>query len=268
MIREPIKTPWVILLGILSIVLLLLCYTELSRRQHVKNPEDRTIPTWSQLADGVKRIVEVNERSGERWLLEDSRATIARLFTGLFLGVAGATFLGMLMGCFATWEAFLTPPMSLLAKVPPTAALAVFLVLSRTDSEFYVIMIAFGILPTLAQSVYLAIRDVPREQLYKAYTLGASSAEVIWNVVLRAVLPRLIDGVRLMIGPAMVYLIAAEWIQSDVGFGYRFRMQMKLLEMNVVYPYLAILAAFGFFMDYTLRITQRVCCPWYAGKGR
>ncbi len=47
----------------------------------------------------------------------------------------------------------------------------------------------------------------------------------------------------------MVYLIAAEMVVGDVGFGYRIRLQSKLLNMSVVYPYLAMLAAFGFGMD-------------------
>jgi NitT/TauT family transport system permease protein len=69
----------------------------------------------------------------------------------------------------------------------------------------------------------------------------------------------------LVIGPAMVYLIAAEMVVGDVGFGYRIRLQSKLLNMSVVYPYLALLATFGFGMDYTLRWLQRKLCPWYAG---
>ena len=111
------------------------------------------------------------------------------------------------------------------------------------------------------------VRDVPRETLYKSYTLGASHTEVIWNVIVRAVLPRLIDGIRLQIGPAMVYLIAAEMVCADLGFGYRIRLQSRLLNMNVVYPYIALLAAFGFVMDFSLRRLQRFVCPWRQEKG-
>jgi NitT/TauT family transport system permease protein len=69
--------------------------------------------------------------------------------------------------------------------------------------------------------------------------------------------------VRLVIGPAMVFLIAAEMLVGDVGFGYRIRLQSKLLNMGVVYPYLAVLAGFGFGMDSGLRWLQKKWCPWY-----
>ncbi len=256
------------MLSALSVVALLGLYTMLSYRQHVKNPDDTTIPTWKQMGGGVKKAVLANSRSGERWVIEDSKATAIRLFLGLSIGVVLAVVLGLLMGCYATFESFLVPPMSLLAKVPPTAALAVFFVMVGTDTEMYVAMIVFGVLPTLSQSVYLAVKEVPDELLYKAHTLGASQPELIWNVIFPAILPKIIDAARLQIGPAMVYLIAAEMVVGDVGFGYRIRLQSKLLNMEVVYPYLALLAAFGFSMDYLTRRTQRALCPWFSPEGR
>ena len=143
------------------------------------------------------------------------------------------------------------------------SALAVFFVLVGTDTNMFVAMIGFGILPTLSQSIYLSVKEVHEELLYKAYTLGASQLELIWNVILKQIFPKIIDAVRLQIGPAMVYLIAAEMVVGDVGFGYRIRLQSRLLNMNVVYPYLGLLAAFGFTMDYLLRVTQKVCFAWY-----
>jgi len=265
MIRRPIKRTTAILLGIVSIALLLGAYSWLSYREHLKRPDDTTIPTWKQLARGVVAAVEVNARSQDRWLVEDAKASGLRLFAGLGLGIAGALMFGMLMGCFAPVEAFFNPPLSLLAKIPPTAALAVFFVLVGTDTSMYIAMIAFGILPALAMTVYLAVKEFPEELQFKAYTLGASHMEVIWAVIFRYVFPKLIDAVRLVIGPAIVFLIAAEMLVGDVGFGYRIRLQSKLLNMNVVYPYLALLAAFGFGMDYALKLLQKKLCPWYEG---
>ncbi len=266
MIRQPISRRRRIVLSLLSVFVLLAAYTGLSYRQHQRNPDDTTIPQWSQLREGIHKITEVNKRSGERWLVEDSKATAYRLFFGMLYGITGAIIIGLLMGCLTSVEAFLAPPVSLLAKIPPTAALAVFFVLVGTDTAMFVSMIAFGILPSLAQSIYLAVRDVRDEMLYKAYTLGASTMEIVWNIIVRAVLPRLIDSIRLQIGPAMVYLIAAEMVVGDVGFGYRIRLQSRLLNMNTVYPYLAILAGFGYLMDLLLRLVQRIFFPWYMGR--
>jgi NitT/TauT family transport system permease protein len=268
MIRRPIKRSTAIILGIVSLLLLLGSYTWMAHRQHQKNPDDTTIPTWAQIGKGVAQIFEVNKRSGERWIVVDTKATAKRYFLGIGIGAGCALFIGLAMGCFSQVEAFLQPPLSLLAQIPPTAALAVFFVLAGTGQKMYLYMIGFGILPALAQTVYLAVKDFPEELLHKSYTLGASHLEVICSIILRQVLPRLIDALRLAIGPALVYLIAAEMVVGDVGFGYRIRLQSKLLNMSVVYPYLAFLAAFGFTMDFLLRRLQGKLCPWYLqGRG-
>jgi len=265
MIRQPIRQAVVLALGALSLALLILGYTWLSHRQHQKNPDDTTIPSWSQLAQGVRQASSAQPRSGERWIVVDAKASATRFFAGLGVGVGAALVLGMAMGCFAPAEAFCRPPLSLLAQIPPTAALAVFFVLVGTGQEMYVTMIAFGILPPLAQTVYLAVKEFPDELQYKSYTLGASHTEVIFSILLPQVLPKMLDALRLVIGPALVYLIAAEMVVGDVGFGYRIRLQSRLMNMSVVYPYLALLALFGFTTDSALRRLQSWLCPWYTG---
>jgi|TARA_B100001250_G_scaffold399880_1_gene409757 NitT/TauT family transport system permease protein len=254
-------------LSALSVLLLLVGYTWISHRQHQVNPDDTTIPSWSQLAEGAVKFTQL-DRKGKRWLVEDSFATGKRLAAGISLGVVFGFIIGMSMGCVPTLEAFLQPPISLLAKVPQTAALAVYFVFFGTGMEMYVAMIAFGIIPALAVTVYLAIKDIPSAMLDKAYTLGASHFEIAFEVVFKQVLPKFIDAVRLCIGPAIVFLIAAEMVVGDVGFGYRIRLQFKLTNMNVVYPYLVFLAGFGFLLDHILRLLQAKMCPWYQSDSK
>ncbi len=263
-VRQPIPRKWVVFLGFFSILTLLGGYSYLSQRQHEQNAQDTTIPTWGQLWDGIDSAISVDPRSGERWILEDSAATAERFFLGIFWGSLVGVLLGLFMGSFSPIAAFFVPPLTLLAKVPPTAALAVFFVLVGTDLSMYIAMIAFGILPILALSIHMTVQEFPEELLNKSYTLGASNMEIVWTILFRHILPKVIDAIRLQIGPALVYLIAAEMVVGDVGFGYRIRLQSRLLNMNVVYPYLGVLAGFGFLMDSLLLHLQEFLCPWYS----
>lgn len=263
MIRRPIRLQTRVILSIASICLLVVLYAVLSHRQHRINPKDTTIPNWSQFVEGWRRLATA-DAAGHVWLKEDMWATYSRLALGVLTGVLLAVLIGMAMGCFAQAEAFFLPPLSFLAKIPPTAMLAVYFVLVGTEMEMYVAMIALGIFPTLAQAIHQAAKkDVTEHAIYKAYTLGASALEVIWNVVYKQILPRILENVRLQIGPAMVFLIAAEWAVADVGFGYRLRIQSRLLNMNVVYTYLAILGVTGFLIDWCLSLLRRRLCPWF-----
>lgn len=234
--------------------------------QEAATAVDRTVPTWNSLYhDGFRRVIEPQGlRKDEYWLWQDTLATTERLVAGLAVGVFISVVIGILMGAYTPIEAFFVPPLSFLAKIPPTAMLAVFFVLVGTNFKMYITMIAFGVLPTLAQTVYQSARkDVPASLIFKAYTLGASHLELIWNVIYKQILPRLIDAVRLQIGPAMVLLVAAEWMVAGEGFGYRLRLFYQRTDMTVVYLYLLFLGLAGLAADYALILFRRWLCPWF-----
>jgi len=273
MIRKPIPTAVRILLAILSIGLLIGSYSWLSARQKKVNAKDTTIPNMAQLMEGWEKVTTPGLKAPKtwleklhkhRWLPEDMITTFGRLFGGLFCGIVLSLIVGIAMGCLTPVEAFCLPVLSFFAKIPPTAMLAVYFVLFGTNLQFYVAMIALGIFPTLAQAIYQsAKKDVSDHAVNKAFTLGASNMEVVWNVIFQQVLPRIIENVRLQIGPAMVFLIAAEYAVGGEGFGYRLKIQSRILNMNVVYIYLIVLGVSGFFIDWILSFTRRKLCPWF-----
>jgi NitT/TauT family transport system permease protein len=248
-------------LGAVGICIVLGAYTYLSNKRLAENEYDRSIPSWSMMKDGVKKAIEPDRRD-ERWLIIDTKASAYRLFAGLGISVAGALLLGVLMGVLAPVDSFLYPVMAMASKMVPTAMIAVFFVLLGTGETAFIGIVVFGILPTLTQSVALSVRGVHTELIYKAYTLGASHLEIIWNVVLRQIFPTFLDAVRLSVGPALVYLIAAEMLFADEGFGYRIRLEMKKLNMEIVFPYIAIMALLFFVLDFALNRFNRWANPW------
>jgi len=267
-IRTPISAKAKLALGVLSVLIFLSGYSWLSWHQHQVNPKDTTIPSLLEIGHTAIELL-AGFMSGESrfpgWLWMDCKATITRLFLGLIFGVAFSYIVGVGMGCFQWLEAFCFPILAFLTRVPATAMLAVFFVMVGTGEEMFVAMIAFGVMPTLTLAIYNAAKyDVAEESVYKAYTLGASTPEVIWNVVTQQILPRIIESVRLQVGPALVYLIAAEFLMSDVGFGYRLRIQSRLLHMSIVYNYLIALGLIGFGMDMALIQLRKRLSPWFA----
>lgn len=262
MIRQPIKYRTRLILYAASITTIVLCYSWLCHHQKSINSRDTTIPNLSQFVAGFKLILK-KDAMGHIWLWDDLKATYGRHFTGMALGVVISLFLGMLMAVWRPAEAFFEVPIDVMAKIPPTAMLPIYFVLFGTEFQMFVAMVALGILPTLTQTVYLAAKnDVPDNLVYKAYTLGASHAEVIYYVIYKQILPRFIEGIRASVGPAMVLLIAAEMLIGDVGFGYRLRIQGRLLNFNVVLIYLAILGATGYLINWSLKTYLRWQCKW------
>jgi NitT/TauT family transport system permease protein len=81
-------------------------------------------------------------------------------------------------------------------------------------------------------------------------------------------LPRLLISLRLMLGSAWLFLIAAEAIASTDGLGYRIFLVRRYLAMDVILPYVVWITLLAWLMDWGLkRLTQRAF-PWHQGASK
>jgi NitT/TauT family transport system permease protein len=268
MIRHPLPTWFTIVLGVCGVVALMTTYSVLSHRQTKKNPQQRVIPGWTALKEGAHRMVSPQgseEAPKPSMLVTDLRATYWRLFLGLSLGIVLSIIVGIAMGSYRWIEAPLAPIISFLAKIPPTAMMPIYFILVGTSQTMFTTMVALGVFFTMAQSVYQSItNDVSDDAIDKAYTLGGSDPEIIYEVIWKQVLPPILDSIRLQIGPAMIFLLAAEMLVGGEGIGYRIRMESRVLNMSIVYIYLAILGFTGLMGDWILVWIRKKLCPWYS----
>ncbi len=267
MIRRPIPRWLVATLSLVGFAILIGLYSWLSIRQTQKNPEQTILPSLSGFQAGFQKILkpqgsETSPKPAMLW--SDLGATYLRLFLGMLVGVILSVMVGVAMGAYRYVEALLSPAISFLSKIPPTAMMPVYFVMVGTDQKMFTAMVALGIFFTMAQSVYQAARkDVSDDAINKAYTLGASDGEIILDVMFRQILPRILDNIRLQIGPAMVFLLAAEMLVGGQGMGYRIRMESRILNLSVVYIYLVILGTSGLLMEWALLNFRRKLFPWF-----
>lgn len=256
---------WLLTIGGLAFAGLV--YGYISHQQTLKNPSQTIVPGLRGFVSGWHRITEPtglasNPKPPMLWI--DMTATYWRLFLGLTTGVIASVLIGIAMGAYRWIEAPLSPIISFLSKIPPTAMMPIYFILVGTDQRMFTAMVALGVFFTMAQSIYQAVqKDVSDDVINKAYTLGASDFEVLYEVIWKQILPRVIENIRLQIGPAMIFLLAAEMIVGDQGMGYRIRMESRILNLSVVYIYLAILGFTGLILEWVLLLLRRKVCPWF-----
>src|SRR5690606_33150114 len=100
-------------------------------------------------------------------------------------------------------------------------------------------------------------------QLIKAQTLGGNSWQIILRVLLPQAMPRLLDAVRLSLGAAWLFLIAAEAIAATEGLGYRIFLVRRYMAMDIILPYVVWITLLAFFIDWILVRVSRAWFPWY-----
>ncbi len=102
--------------------------------------------------------------------------------------------------------------------------------------------------------------------MIKAQTLGANSWTLALRVILPQLMPRLFIALRLALGSAWLFLIAAEAIASTEGLGYRIFLVRRYMAMDVILPYVAWITLLAWLMDAALMRLTRVLFPWHEGR--
>jgi NitT/TauT family transport system permease protein len=226
------------LLGAMPFILLIFVYVFASNVRQAANSQDKLLPTPATLAETIGNYAfERDRRSGEILFWLDTWASLERLFLALLVSAAiGLTF-GIALGVIPTVRATLAPFVAALSMV-------------------------IGITPVIVRDLALRASELPAEQLIKAQTLGASTWQLIVRVVLPQTWPRLIDALRLTLGAAWLFLIAAEAIASTEGLGYRIFLVRRYLAMDVILPYVVWITVLAFLTDWLLKLIRSRACPW------
>lgn len=252
------------LLAALPFLLLLVVYAFASDARHRENPSDKILPTATQMVDAVERMAFTRDgRSGKVLMLADTLASLQRLGLGVLLAALFGLWLGINMGMFPGMHAGASPFVTFISMIPPLAILPILFITLGVGEFAKVALIFFGIAPVIVRDVAGTVGRLPREQVTKALTLGASHLSLVYRVVLPQVWPRLIEAVRLSLGTAWLFLIASEAIAADEGLGYRIFLVRRYLAMDVILPYVLWITALGFAFDWLLRFAQRRLFPWY-----
>jgi NitT/TauT family transport system permease protein len=252
-----------IILGLLPFVLLIFAYVLGSNARLQENPDDKLLPAPASLVDSIdKYAFEEDRRSGQRLWWSDTWASLQRLLVALAISAALGLSVGLAIGAVPYVRSLLLPFVAAFGMIPPLAILPILFIVLGLGEVAKIALIVIGITPIVIRDIALRASEIPSEQLIKAQTLGASSWLLSIRVLLPQLLPRLIDTLRLNLGCAWLFLIAAEAIASTEGLGYRIFLVRRYLAMDVILPYVAWITALAFFMDWALRQARRSFFPW------
>lgn len=255
-------------LGVLPSLLIVVAYVAASGIRLADNPDDKLLPSLASLGSAIVRVaVEPDKRTGEIVLWVDTIASLARLLAGLGIATVFGLFLGIAIGLIPYIRAMLANFIAVLSMIPALAILPVLFIVFGLGEVSKIALIVIGISPFITRDLALRVSQLPHEQIVKAQTLGASTWQIVVRIVLPQMWPRLIDAVRLSLGPSWLFLIAAEAIAATEGLGYRIFLVRRYLAMDVILPYVAWITLLAFLLDAALAATRNHGFAWYrSGK--
>lgn len=176
--------------------------------------ESVIFPTPLQVVTGTMELV----ADGTLW--EHIGASLFRVGTGFALAACVALPLGLWMGRVDAAYTTLNPIFQILRPISPIAwiPLAILWFGVGNVSPIFLIFIA-AVFPMIVQTA-AGVHTIERRYLRAAENFGVSRTVLFRQVIIPAVLPEMIVGMRISLGVAWLVVVAAEMIALRSGLGY------------------------------------------------
>lgn len=226
------------------------------------------LATWSFAVAKTQSAIfptPLNVVAGARELIVDGTlwdhivASLMRVGAGFLLALAVAVPLGLWMGRVDGAYITLNPIFQMLRPISPIAwiPLAILWFGVGNVSPIFLIFIA-AVFPMIVQTA-AGVHTIEQRYLLAAENFGVPRSKLFLQVIVPAVLPQIIVGMRISLGVAWLVVVAAEMIALRSGLGYMIMDSRNAgNRYDLVVAGMIIIGMIGLMLDGTMRLLERL----------
>ena len=198
---------------------------------------------------------------GENLLLH-AGVSLYRILSAVCISILIGVPAGLWVGLSKRADALISPAVYILYPIPKIAFLPVFMVLFGLGNASKIILIITIILFQMLIAARDGTKEISRELFFSVRSLGLSQLQIYWNLILPAVLPRMLSALRISIGIGISALFFAENYATRYGIGYFIMNSWIMVDYVGMFAGVAALAVMGISLFRLLDLLERKLCPW------
>ena len=197
----------------------------------------------------------------EQQLLWHAGVSTLRVWSAFLLASLMAVPIGILMGSFRVVGAALEPVIDFIRYLPVPALVPLSIIWFGVGEETKIFLLWLGTFFQLVLLVADDVRRVPHEYQEIASTLGAPRWRRLFDVSLPAMMPTLVDNMRITLGWCWTYLIIAEIVAANSGLGFVIWQARRYFKTPEVMAGVLVIGLIGLLTDQIVRALHR---RWFA----
>jgi NitT/TauT family transport system permease protein len=245
--RTPVRTDIELWVGIGAFALvlgawLLVTASELVRPQFLPSPLAVVVAWWGLLQNDY---------------LSDIGISIGRVWIAFGASAAVAIPLGILMSSYRAVGAFSEPLVDFVRYLPVPALVPLTLIWLGIGEGSKIALLWIGTFFQLVLLIADDARRVPKEFIETGRTLGAGDWALMKDVLFRAMLPSMVDSLRVTLGWCWTYLLIAEIVASNSGIGYELWTARRYGKTPEVFAGILTIGIIGLASDQLIRAAHR-----------
>ncbi|HEX6705872.1 MAG TPA: nitrate ABC transporter permease [Albitalea sp.] len=178
--------------------------------------------------------------------------SLKRVAIGFGMAAAVGIPLGFMIGRFAVLNSMIAPLISLLRPVSPLAWLPIGLLVFKAANPAAIWTIFICSIWPMIINTAVGVQRVPDDYMNVAKVLNLSEWKIITRILLPAVLPYMLTGVRLSVGTAWLVIVAAEMLTGGVGIGFWVWDEWNNLNVTHILIAIFVIGTVGLLLEWML----------------
>lgn len=188
-------------------------------------------------------------------------ASLERIGLGLALAVAIGVPIGVIIGHYRTAERASSLAFQFIRMISPLSWMPIAIIVFGVGNNPVIFLIAIAAVWPMIINTAHGVSSLDQRWLRAARTLGANEWKLVRMVILPAVVPDMLTGLRLAVGLAWVVLVPAEMLGVSDGLGYYILDTRDRFNYGELMAVILIIGVIGYALDQVIRLL-RVHVSW------
>jgi NitT/TauT family transport system permease protein len=185
-----------------------------------------------------------------------------RMLTGFGLALSINIPLGLLIGWYKSVERIVDPVLQVFRQTSGMALFPLFILFFGIGEVSKIAIIMYACQWPILMNTISGVKGIDPVWIKSARSMGSSSLELFYKIVLPATIPSIATGARLGASTAVVLLIAAEMIGASSGLGFLVQDTQYKFQLPKMYASIITIMCIGLTINYTFVWLERKLTVW------
>jgi NitT/TauT family transport system permease protein len=195
-------------------------------------------------------------------VLSTTGISALRVLAGLVVSFVLSIAVGLAIRVFGLFGKLVLPTLTALSPISPVAWLPVAIVLFGIGNAASIFLVAIAIFFVMTLATIAEIDRVRPAFIDVGRNLGASNTQMIFQIILPAILPRLFVLLRINLFAAWMVVLIAEAVGVHSGLGQVIMVARNTFNSGLSFLAMTIIGIVGYAMDVLLGQIQRNFLYW------
>lgn len=187
--------------------------------------------------------------------------SMERILGGLGIAIGLGIPIGIIVGYVRIANELTYTLFQFLRMISPISwmPIAIIILGVGSGSVYFLISIA-AVWPMIINTAH-GVEKVPPEWIKVAQTLGGRGLTIIRRVILPAIIPNILTGLRLALGVAWIVIVPAEMLGVSSGLGYMILNYRDVVDYASIMAVILVIGILGYGTDAIIKRLMR-CFSW------